>query len=462
MASATEPGRARLTIYALPGLVFAAPTIPAYVYLPAFYADAVGLGLGLTGAVLLGSRLLDVATDPLVGWACDRVTARGWRRKPWILAGAALAGLALLRLVDPPAGAGAGWLLGWSVLLYLGWTLIAVPYAAWGAELADDYHRRSRVTAAREAMMLAGILIAGAAPAFLGEGAELRAGLLAVAWGAVLVGAPAVAALLIAVPEAAPRPALRRPRLRAQIARVAGNAPFRRLIAAWFVNGLANGIPAALFPLFLEHGLRADANQRGLLISAYFAAAIAATPLWLVLSRRFGKHRAWCAAMMLACAAFVWTPALGPGDLAPFLAICVVTGMALGADLALPPSLQADIADYHELRTGRAETGLLFALWSMATKLALAASVGVAFPALAALGFDPARDNAPAALAGLAMVYALAPAALKLGAVALVWSHPITPRRHAAIRRRLAARAGQDSVRVGDAGAAPTPQTRQT
>ena len=40
------------------------------------------------------------------------------------------------------------------------------------------------------------------------------------------------------------------------------NRPFVRLVSAWFVNGLANGIPSALFLLFLEHRLQADAGQK--------------------------------------------------------------------------------------------------------------------------------------------------------------------------------------------------------
>ena len=39
-------GRATLFIYALPGFALAMPTIPAYVYLPTFYAETLGQGLG--------------------------------------------------------------------------------------------------------------------------------------------------------------------------------------------------------------------------------------------------------------------------------------------------------------------------------------------------------------------------------------------------------------------------------
>lgn len=143
--------------------------------------------------------------------------------------------------------------------------------------------------------------------------------------------------------------------------------------------------------------------------------------------------------MILACAAFIWVPLLAPGQWPVFLIICVATGAALGADLALPPALQADVVDYHSLRFGGERTGFLFALWSMATKLALALAVGIAFPLLELLGIgEPAAMAKSVVL--LALVYAGLPVLLKIGTIAIIWGHPITRRRQTAIRARLSRR----------------------
>ena len=146
--------------------------------------------------------------------------------------------------------------------------------------------------------------------------------------------------------------------------------------------------------------------------------------------------------MALCCCAFVWAPFLGAGQVWAFGVICLLTGATLGADLALPPAMQADVVDLDRMRSGRDRSGLFFALWGMATKFSLAASVGIAFPLLAWLGFSPERENAPSALFALAAIYAWVPVGFKLGAIALVWHHPLTERRQRAIRRRLERRAG--------------------
>jgi GPH family glycoside/pentoside/hexuronide:cation symporter len=134
-------------------------------------------------------------------------------------------------------------------------------------------------------------------------------------------------------------------------------------------------------------------------------------------------------------------PLLPPGAVAPFFCVCVLTGMALGADLALPPAMQADVIDLDSLRTGKSRAGLFFAVWSMATKLALACAVGFSFPVLDLLGFRPGAANDPTAILALAVIYAGVPTVLKLIAISIAWRHPITLRRQRAIRRVLERRA---------------------
>ena len=140
----------------------AMPTIPAFTFLPAVYGASIGLAA--TGLALLVARAFDVITDPLIGAFSDRTTLRWGRRKPWILAGAIVSGYAILQLSQPPQQPTAAYLMLWSILLFVGWTLVQVPYTAWGAEMHGDYNERVRITSAREGVMLFGIFAAGTVP----------------------------------------------------------------------------------------------------------------------------------------------------------------------------------------------------------------------------------------------------------------------------------------------------------
>jgi Na+/melibiose symporter-like transporter len=435
------PSSRVLLAYALPAFVVALPTIPVYIHLPALYGIELGLGLATTGFVLLIARLFDTVTDPLVGALSDRFSLRGNRRKPWIAVGAVIAGVGLFKILNPPADIDASYLLGWAVVLYGGWTMVAVPYLAWGAELSADYNERTRITAWREGLALLGIIGAAAlVAATAGIGWTQADSIGAIAWAAIVLGVISFPLLLWTVPEGPTGGHVQAPTGFRQFWEEAGsllaNWPFLRLLSAWFLNGLANGIPAALFFIYLEHGLGAGARHRPLFVLAYFLAAIVAIPLWQMFSRRIGKHRTWCWAMVCACAAFVTVPFIGEGQFTAFAAVCVVTGMALGADLVLPPAIQADVVDYDELRFGRARAGLQFSLWGMSTKLALAAAVGFALPILEVSGFDPTVPT-EAARRVLAVIYALVPVVIKLAAIAIVWRFPLTAKKHVVIRRRL-------------------------
>ncbi len=315
-----------------------------------------------------------------------------------------------------------------------------LAYTAWGAELSADYHERSVITGTRQAFVMLGVMLAAGLPVLIGAQPESRAalaGLFTVTAVTLIVTLPA-AVLLVGEPEQV-RP--QRLPLRRGVGLILANAPFRRLLVAYLLNGFANGLPATLFILFVGRVIQAPAAA-GPLLLLYFTSGMLAVPFWLRLSRRIGKHRAWAAAMLWACLGFVATPLLGPGDVLPFAVICCLTGLSLGADMALPDAMQADVVDLDRVMSGSRRTALFFALWGMATKLALALAVGVAFPILTLIGLSTDGASPPGALLGLTCLYALLPVAVKLIATGLIWRFEIDAPRQAELRRQIAAATG--------------------
>jgi Na+/melibiose symporter-like transporter len=434
-SAASAFSRPLLAAYAAPALPGAMLLLPLYVHLPVLYADTLGLGLSLVGTLLLLARLWDVLTDPLVGAVCDRPLGRFGRRKLWMLGGLPLAMLGVAFLFMPGDRATAADLLGWTMLLYLGATMMQIPYQAWGAELSGDYHERTRISGWREAFAVLGTLLAAALPAAFGS--DTRAGVAALGLAVILLLPACIAIALWRVPEALLAPGAGPVFTIAGVKAVWRNGPFRRLLLAWLLNGVANGLPATLVLLYVTHVLQAPAFA-GAVLLLYFGAGIAAVPLWLRLATRYGKHRIWIGAMLWNCAVFVFVPLFGAGDVTAFLVVSLLTGICLGADLALPPAMQADVIDLDTARTRQQRAGFFFALWGMATKLALAAAVGLAFPLLDLAGFVPASaSNDSAALFVLAALYAWAPVGFKLAAIAVMWRYPITAARQRRLRVRI-------------------------
>ena len=103
---------------------------------------------------------------------------------------------------------------------------------------------------------------------------------------------------------------------------------------------------------------------------------------------------------------------LGHGDVAGFALICLASGLALGADLALPAAIAADLGE----RQG--QSGTCFGVWNFVAKLNLALAAGLALPLLDLLGYRPGGAGG---LGALTFAYALLPLGFKLLAALLLW-----------------------------------------
>ena len=409
--------------YALPAFALAALYLPLYTYLTPFYATERGVDLAAIGVALIAIRIFDAVTDPALGWLSDRTPGRIGRRRIWLVASVPIIALGVWQAFVPPQDAGLWHMVVWLGVITIGWTMAQTPYAAWGAEIAPTYDQRTRVTGWREAVVLFGTVGVTLTYVFGGAGGD---GLAAVAV-LVIVTLPlgvGVAAGFVPDPPVTEKDATVAPQTSPGLRRVGSilsNRSFRWLLGAWILNGLANGLPVTLFEFFSRDRLGMDAETFGLFVLLYFAAAVAGIPFWLWAARRFSKHRTWAVAMVYASAVFAGALALGTGDVAYFAIITLLTGLAFGADLALPPSMQADVISEDTRLTGQARAGIYFALWQVATKASIALSSGLALIALDASGFIAQSENTASALWTLTVLYAGVPIALKLAAAAMMW-----------------------------------------
>ena len=401
--------RAQLAAYGALGLPLAAAALPVYVHLPNLYGGLLGMNLALLGAVLLAARLADAFVDPLLGALADRLQ----RPRLLIAVGVVLLVAGLAAVFNPP-GALWWWLAAALVPVYLGYSLASIAFQSWGALLGETPHERTRVAAWREGFGLAGVVLASVAPTLLAT--RMDQGLARFSLLLAVCATLCAAVTLLRAPRPARAPAREALSLAALAAPFA-NPRFGPLFAAFIANGIASALPATLVLFFVSDALQAP-QLAGAFLAAYFLAGAASLPLWLALARRLGKRKAWFASMAASVAAFAGALALGPGDIAGFVAVCLLSGFALGGDLALPPAM---LADAIRARADEPRAGAYFGLWNFATKLNLALAAGLALPLLAAAGYVP---GAGAALGALYFAYCLLPCVLKLAAAAILLKVP--------------------------------------
>ena len=133
-----------------PALPMFAMMMPLAVFLPAYYADGLGLGMAAVGSLFALGRMFDVVTDPFAGVIMDRLQ-QTIQRKTWLAIGAVPIAVAVANLFFATGEVSAIWLFSWLLCLYLGWTLMSVGLYSWAAETSTDYHERSRVMASLQA-----------------------------------------------------------------------------------------------------------------------------------------------------------------------------------------------------------------------------------------------------------------------------------------------------------------------
>jgi GPH family glycoside/pentoside/hexuronide:cation symporter len=404
---------ANLLAYGLFGMPLAMMALPVYVYVPQLYAERFGLSLTLIGSALLIARVFDAFLDPALGLLIDRSpTSAGYRH--YVLASVPLLAIGFIALFHPLMIAEQHpmvWFLAALLVVYVGFSMATISHQGWGAALTQAQAERSRLTATREGCGLIGVILAAALPAIGAPWWLTVAFLIALFVSALVLG------------RFAPLPT--------RIVRTHGglsellipfrNRLFRWLYAVFLINGIAAAIPATLFLFFAKDRLQL-ANLSGLFLVLYFVAAAASMPLWASLARRYGEARAWFGAMLLAVAGFIWAYGLVAGDATAYGIICVLSGMTLGADLALPPALLAAVIAAGG-DSGKRE-GVYFGAWSWATKMNLALAAGISLPLLERLGYHPGGQDLGGAHA-LSIAYAIIPCGLKLIAAAVLWRAPL-------------------------------------
>lgn len=435
--------RKLMIYYGLPHLTHAVVTLPMALFIPAFYADDLGLPLAGVGAAIAASRILDIFIDPLVGSWSDRMTSRWGRRKPWIALGTPLLMLSAWRVFAPAGEASLLYLFGWTSLLFLAFTLVDLPHKAWGAELSTDYVERTRVAAWREGfgafgqvLFLAALSVMG----FLGYAGN-RTQLMAIAVLIVASLPPLVFLSLAKVPEFPAEVLAGERQTGWQALRlVLRNHAFLRTLATLVLLGAAVMIQATLHKLVLTHVVGRPELFAPMILAENLV-SLAAVPVWMNISLRTGKHRA---VMLAALWVGVWSlglPWVGRGDTVLYVALIVLRGSSFASIFMLANSIAADVVDHDIVASGRQRTGLFFAVWGIAIKLAVALGVmmGTALPA--AFGFEPsAGANGAEAQRWLLLIYGALPCFIIVLGLPLMWNFPIDQARQQELRRRIAAR----------------------
>jgi GPH family glycoside/pentoside/hexuronide:cation symporter len=352
-----------------------------------FYTNVLGLSGTLCGLAVTISLVLDAIADPVVGFLSDSWRSKLGRRHPFLYIAPLPLAASFYCIYVPPADLHGIplflWFTFFTVLFRQFLTLYQVPHLALGAELSTDYRERSVVMSYNAIFAVIG----GASTYFYGwtwfkhvpGGTTVRGGYSGLGAGVAVFAAVVIFASAYFTRDQIPRlvqPSAHQPRftLRALVTEVWGclsNKNYLTLVLGllllsamlgtretlnsysslffWAlpedkirVFGLASP-PAFVIAFFLTVRLHSWFDKRETIIGAMVVTVFAAS--FPVLARVLG-----------------YFPANGSPKLVPLLMLFVF--IFYGAIAVLQISILsalADVADEHELVTGRRQEGVFYA-----------------------------------------------------------------------------------------------------
>ena len=437
--------------YGMPGLGAGYMYLLMSLYVMKFSTDVLLIAPSVMGIIFSISRIWDAISDPIAGYLSDRTTFKFGRRRTWMLLSFVPISFGFLAVFSPPESMQGQSLDLWMMIAILSFysaiTLFNVPHMALGAELSEDYHERTRLFGVRHIGFTLGSILSLVSMSLLiseennptGDVRELASNL---AFFAV-----AVMSLMIffSVSRLKEDPKFQN--------RVNKN-PFKAFRDVWvnphakiliivlFIENLGDAVIGVLTLYVTQYIVEAPA-WAPIIIFAYMLPSALSVPLWIPLSRRFGKIRLWVFSLALTGISF------GGIFIIPFLDSvtdrlivmflgAILGGMASGCGGAIGPSVKGDVIDYDEYLTGERKEGSYFAALNFVYKSATGIMLLVTGFVLQFSGFIPNQPQTMEVKIALISLYGLVPLVFySLGSYLLYKKFKFGEKEHAAIKQQI-------------------------
>jgi len=454
------------TAYGASGMVVTwGGTLPK-VLSASIFVTGMGMSPAHIGWVFLVFRLWDAMLDPFMGWLSDNTRSRWGRRRPWVLIGGLLTGLAFplmwLGRAEWSEMAKLGYLIGTGLLFYSVYTIWVMPYLSMLTEMSPDTNERTSISAffsffGKFATILgAWIWALTQLPIFndpiTGQSDSLRGmRFIGLVLGLVIMMLSILPAFLIK--ERNPEFVARQPKAPfwPNFKRTFTNPAFRLLLifVLTFTFGI-NLVQGQIFFLRTFYALKGDtvfsSQMMGYEATLSLTIGVLSIPFFQWLCRRLGKKETLLISTAMILIAtwiswFTYNPAY------PWLAM--TTGVLLspgyvGIFLVIP-SMIADVIDFEELRNGGRLEGGFNSVFVWVQKASMSLAYGLAGMIVVWCGFEIAKkaNQTPEAFLNMRLCFAILPTTFLVPGMLLLCRYNLTQARMTEIRTELEARRGK-------------------
>ena len=442
-------------------------------YLPFFYSNIFGLSLAHAGTLVLVTKLYDAVSDPVMGLIADRTNTRWGKYRPyllWIAIPFAVAGV--LAFFTPQTDNYTFkhvYAYVTYILMMTVYTAINVPYGAMLGVMTDDSREKSVFSSFRMFFAFIGSFIAMGSFEPLLKLRQSILGTLPDGWTladstpadwtiAVSVIGIVCAVLFIlsfvmtrervTEAEMAKEPVKENSDETAKTSVVedlkalVANGPWWMLLGGGIAILLFNCVRGGAAAYYFADVLGTNAIfTLALFLTVGEISQLVGVVVTVPVSEKIGKKATFLLVLVAVTVLSIIVAFLPetPAGMWALLVSQILICIAIGINSPLLWSMFADVADYSELKNGRASTGLIFSSSSMAQKFGAAFGSAIVLWVLMAFGYDNAKGavQTPEALATIKALISWIPSIGSAAGIAIMLGYPLTDKKMSEIRQEL-------------------------
>ncbi len=360
------------------GTLGASVLLNSFAALQLYYlTDVLGVAIATASLVLFAAKIWDWVANPLMGVISDRTETRWGRRRPYLVLGGVVSGLAFALYFSAALTPVSQSLVLVAITLALvgtGYTIFNVPYMAMPSELVDDYKDRTRMISVRVFFIGIGTMI-GVSTQRL---AELLGGdAMGYAQMGLIVGVFVFVFMSLTFFGTAggrqhQREVQKVPFFE-QMRTGLANKPFAALLGTKFTQlfGLFTSTAMSIFVVKYVLGKENPGEWMIYFVAVSFVGQTLSIPFWTWITKQIEKRATYMLATVMFCLmSLTWLFASPEESIYLFCLRAAFKGFAAGGLLLMGQSMLPDTIEYDYRRTGLRREGVFSGLYSIVEKVA--------------------------------------------------------------------------------------------